>query len=488
MTIELSHDDLLSLLQELRKQPNETEWLEFKHNYANQNSLGEYISALANSAALSGKVCAYLVWGIDDKSHDILGTNFNPNKTKIGNEELESWLLRSLAPKINFKFYSFEVDNLKVVLLEIGAAFRHPLQFKGTEFIRVGSYKKRLKDFPEKERELWRIFDNTPFEKEIAAENITADDVIKLLDYPAYFDLLSAPLPEGRNGILESLAADEMIVATDSGKWSITNLGAVLFAKKLASFNTLRRKGVRVIQYDGDSRISTIKEQEGSKGYASGFEGLIEFITNMLPSNEIIGKALRKNVPVFPELAIRELIANAIIHQDFHATGTGPMVEIFSDRMEITNPGIPLVNTQRFLDSPPKSRNESLASFMRRVGICEERGSGIDKVVFQTEIYQLPAPLFEITDEHLRVVLFSYKEFKDMDKDDRIRACYLHACLHYVNRKPMTNASLRERFGIESKNSAMVSRLIKEALETGLIKYHESTAGNRGRKYIPCWA
>lgn len=86
---------------------------------------------------------------------------------------------------------------------------------------------------------------------------------------------------------------------------------------------------MRVIQYDGDSRISTIKEQEGSKGYASGFEGLIEFITNMLPSNEIIGKALRKNVPVFPELAIRELIANAIIHQDFHATGTGPMVEIF---------------------------------------------------------------------------------------------------------------------------------------------------------------
>ncbi len=145
MTIELSHDDLLSLLQELRKQPNETEWLEFKHNYANQSSLGEYISALANSAALSGKVCAYLVWGIDDKSHDILGTNFNPNKTKIGNEELESWLLRSLAPKINFKFYSFEVDNLKVVLLEIGAAFRHPLQFKGTEFIRVGSYKKTFK-------------------------------------------------------------------------------------------------------------------------------------------------------------------------------------------------------------------------------------------------------------------------------------------------------------------------------------------------------
>ena len=91
---------------------------------------------------------------------------------------------------------------------------------------------------------------------------------------------------------------------------------------------------------------------------------------------------------MFPELAIRELVANAIIHQDFTLSGTGPMIEIFSDRMEITNPGIPLVDTQRFLDSPPRSRNEGLASFLRRIGICEERGSGIDKVVFQTEVAQ----------------------------------------------------------------------------------------------------
>ncbi len=99
---------------------------------------------------------------------------------------------------------------------------------------------------------------------------------------------------------------------------------------------------------------------------------------------------------------------------------------------EITNPGRPLVKTDRFLDSPPKSRNEALASFMRRIGVCEERGSGVDKVIFQTEFYQLPAPLFEETDEHTRSVLFAHKDFKDMGKEDRIRACYLHACLQYV--------------------------------------------------------
>ena len=488
MTIDRSTEYLLSLLNELRKLPRETEWVEFKHNNDDPEEIGEYLSALANAAALTGKVHAYLVWGVDNYTHEAVGTTFGPSKTKVGNEELENWLLRLLSPKINFRFHPFSVDEKPIVLLEIGAAFRHPVQFKGTEYIRVGSYKKKLKEFPEKERELWRIFDRIPFEREVAAENVSVDEVFKLLDYPAYFDLLSVPLPEGRDGILSALAADEMITPGRAGKWNISNLGAVLFAKRLADFRPLRRKAVRVVLYRGESRVKTIREQEGTKGYAAGFEGLIGFVTNLLPSNEVIGQALRKEVPMFPELAIRELVANAIIHQDFHLTGTAPMVEIFSNRMEITNPGVPLVKTDRFLDSPPKSRNEALASFMRRIGVCEERGSGVDKVVFQTEFYQLPAPLFETTDDHTRAVLFAHREFRAMDKEDRIRACYLHACLRYVQRDFMTNTTLRERFGIEEKNSSMASRVIKVTIEAGLIRCHDETVGSKARKYLPWWA
>ncbi len=488
MPVDRTTEYLLSLLNELRKLPQETEWVEFKHNNDKPEEIGEYLSALANAAALKGKVHGYLVWGIDNKSHEVIGTTFDPVRTKIGGEELESWLLRLLAPKINFHFYLLQVDENPVVLLEIGAAFRHPVQFKGTEFIRVGSYKKRLKDFPEKERELWRVFDQTPFEREIAAENVTADDVLRLLDYPAYFDLLALPLPEGRDGILTALVADEMISKGRGGKWDITNLGAVLFAKRLADFRPLRRKALRVVLYKGDSRVETVREQEGARGYAAGFEGLIDFITNLLPSNEVIEQALRKEVPMFPELAIRELVANAIIHQDFHITGTAPMVEIFSNHMEITSPGLPLVKTDRFLDSPPKSRNEVLASFMRRIGVCEERGSGVDKVVFQTELYQLPAPLFETTDEHTRAILFAHREFREMDKSDRVRASYLHACLRYVQRDYMTNTTLRERFGIEDKNSSMASRIIRDTIEAGLIRCHDETVGSKARKYLPWWA
>ena len=136
-----------------------------------------------------------------------------------------------------------------------------------------------------------------------------------------------------------------------------------MFAKQLKSFAHLARKAVRLIQYKSNSRIETVREIEGNKGYAVGFDGLMDYLKALLPSNEEIGKAFRKEVPMYPELAIRELVANAIIHQDFSLTGTGPLIEIFDKRLEITNPGRPLVATERFLDSPPQSRNEVLASF-----------------------------------------------------------------------------------------------------------------------------
>jgi ATP-dependent DNA helicase RecG len=164
------------------------------------------------------------------------------------------------------------------------------------------------------------------------------------------------------------------------------------------------------------------------------------------------------------------------------------MVEIFDDRIEITNPGEPLVDTQRFIDSPPKSRNEALASLMRRFRICEERGSGIDKVIAQVEMMQLPAPLFEAPDGFTRVVLFAHRPLNEMDRADRVRACYLHACLRYVQRDYMTNTTLRERFGIEPKNSAVASRIIRDTLNEGIIRCYDESVGAKARKYLPWWA
>ena len=488
MTTDRSAEYLAGLVRELCKLPSETEWVEFKVNNCDPQEIGEYISALSNAAALNGKANGYLIWGVEDGTHAIVGTAFSPYTTRKGNEPLETWLLRLLEPRIHFRFFELGLDGQPVVLLEIGRAFRHPVRFQGDEFIRVGAAKKPLKSAPDRERDLWRILDHTPFEDLLAVERVTTDDVLRLLDYPVYFDLLEQALPSNRDAILEALASDGLLRRGGAGGWDITNLGALLFAKKLADFAALKRKAVRVIQYRGTGRIESLKEQVGTKGYASGFEGLVGFINGLLPSNEVIGQALRKTVPMFPELAVRELVANALIHQDLLVTGAGPMVEIFVDRIEITNPGEPLVATDRFVDSPPKSRNDVLASLMRRFRICEERGSGIDKVVSEVELFQLPAPLFEKPEGFTRTVLFSHKALSAMDKADRIRACYLHACLCHVTRKAMTNASVRERFGIAEKNAAAASRLLGEAVDAGMIVVRDPGTGTRSRTYLPYWA
>ncbi len=478
---------LKSLVHELC-QLSECEWVEFKHNYAQSDDIGKYISALSNSALLYGKDKAYMLWGIDDGTHDIIGTDFSLNKAKVGNEELENWLLQRLNPKINFKFETIEVEDNTVVLLQINAASKHPTSFTKEKYVRIGSYCKKLKDFPEKERELWRLLDQVPFESQLSLEKISKDRALELLDYSCYFDLTKMPIPDGHQAILEVLIAEEFIQKDDSGLYNVTNLGAVLFAKDLTHFPNLKRKAARVIQYKGKNKLETVREQQGKKGYAIGFNDLVDYIMTLMSAEENLSSSIRKETTMFPKLAVRELVANALIHQDFFETGTGVMIELFSDRLEISNPGIPLVNVERFLDTPPKSRNEKLASLLRRLGICEERGSGIDKVIFEVEINQLPAPAFEIPEKSTRVVLFSHRELKNLTKQDRVRACYFHASLKYIERDYMTNSSLRERFGIDAKNGAMATRIINDALESKLICVYDKSVGAKARRYIPSWA
>jgi len=476
-----------SLLAELRHLPTETEWVEFKKNYKDYEELGEYIAALANSAALGGKIYAYLVWGIQDQTHEIIGTNFKYRFAKKGHEELESWLLRLLTPKIEFRFFELDMDDKLVVILEINRANHEPVKFKGIAYIRIGSYKKRLKDYPEKERKLWRLFDKTPFEHQIAFNNLNADQILNCLDYPAYFDLTAQNLPSNKNGILQQLAAEKMIRKNQAGQWDVYNLGAILFAKDLAFFPELRHKAIRVIQYTNSSRTDTVREREEKQGYAISFFHAVDFINILLPTREIItAKGQRKDMPMYPPTAIWELVANMLIHQDFNIKGTSPMVEIFDRRIEITNTGQPLVEPQRFLDTPPQSRNEALAAFLRRIEVCEERGSGIDKIMqaIEEHNYLLPAPQFEVLEKHTRVTLSATKTFAKMSREERVMTCYFHAGLKLINKSYMTKASLRQRLHC-SDNAA--KQVIAQTCGKSLLRLTNPEA-KRNFQYLPYWA
>ncbi len=483
----MTRSSLEKLIDELLPLPNEAEWIEFKLNNEEPLSIGENISAIANATALLNRTNGYIVWGIDN-THNVVGTKFKASTAKKGAEELQNWLSHLLNPRLDFRIQEFAYQDKPMVLINVPAASYMPVRFNGEEYIRVGSATKKLKEFPDKERNLWAKFRHESFEKGIASASITAETVLELIDYPAFFELLGQPLPENRIGILERLKTENVIQEDDDGKFQVTNLGAILFARRLEAFDGLKRKAMRVIQYKGTVRTETLKEQLEVKGYAVGFELLIDYINNLLPSNEEIGRSLRREVRMYPEIAIRELVANAIIHQDFLISGTGPMVEIFSDRIEITNPGVPLIDPLRFIDEPPRSRNEALAAFMRRLNICEERGSGIDKVIFQIEFFQLPPPDFQESTNHTKVILYAPQNVSQMKKSDRIRACYQHACLCYVSNKKMTNATLRERFGIKEENSSMASRFISETMKAGRIK--ASDPENNSKKhaqYVPFW-
>lgn len=229
----------------------------------------------------------------------------------------------------------------------------------------------------------------------------------------------------------------------------------------------------------GNDRINALKEQIGGKGYAVGFEGLVDYINSKLPVNEEIGKVLRKDIPMYPPIAIREFVANALIHQDFSIGGSSPMIEVFDNRMEITNPGKPLIDIFRFIDHAPISRNEKLASLMRRMNVCEERGSGIDRALAQCEIYQLPAPDFQKDDLFTKVVMYAPMTLRQMDKEDKRRACYQHCCLQYLSGKKMTNETFRGRLNISDENYSMASRIIADTIAVNYIKPDDSATSKK---------
>ncbi len=480
----------IALIDELLAHEGECPWLEFKENNANKEMIGKLCSALSNAARIHNKDMAYVLWGVEDESKRIVGTSYTPESEKVGNQVFTFWLSQHLNHCDAFNFKTVQHPQGKLVLLEIPAATTAPAEFDNIAYVRIGSATPRLSAHPQLFQKLIDNMRPYTWEKGIAKSFLLPEDVFSLLDYPTYLRLTKHPLPENRNSLLEVFEAERLLTKDVGGRWNITNLGALLLANDLRQFDpSLARKGIRFVAYEGNNKASTVVHRyDEMKGYASGFEAVLAYIKHLIPQNEYIGQALREARPLFPELAVREIIVNALIHQDFTIRGTGPLIELFKTRLEVTNPGAPLIQVDRMIDLPPRSRNEVLASIMRRMGFCEEQGSGLDKVVELIESLQLPAPLFEDAEEHTRVVLFAPMQLTKMNKDDRIRACYLHACLQFLERKHLTNASLRQRFGIEEKNKAIISRYIREAIDAGMISPVKADAARNMMKYNPYWA
>ena len=426
--------------------------------------------------------------GGDDNTHEIVGTSIRLRQVKKGNQELENWLRYLLSKNADFIFQAADIDGKHVELIIISKANGTPVAFEKTDYIRSGSYTKKLADFPALRTRLWDKLRKGNFEEACAVAGISMQSVIKLLDCEAYFDLLQITPPNSMEGFEHYLVEDGLVVRQDDGLYSITNLGAILLAKKLSDFRNVGRKAIRIVQYDGINRLTIRKEEEINEGYAMALAKAVGIVNILLPSKEDINTVRRTSSSAFPMPAIREAIANSLIHQDLYITGSGPLVEVFDNRVEVTNPGVPLVDVMRIVDNPPKSRNEKLASLMRRMGMCEELGRGWDRMVISCEKQLLAAPRIQVYQESTKVTMFSSMQFAYISQEDKLWSTYLHACIKFIEGGALTNSSLRGRFGLKDTSSGSISRLIKEAVAHKIIKPLDPNTAKRYMRYIPMWA
>lgn len=477
--ISLLDSSLAFIAQEL----NEIDWKETLS--PKTDKLAQHLSAFANNPG--GGI---LVFGIENKTGSLIGIS-KSSADKIV-EQLSSIGRDSLDPMVTID-HSIEIyQDFPLLFIYIKESAIKPVHLRNKSiedaYIRSGGCTRKAD-----RHEIGGLMLNskTPQFEELHSTKIKTElDILTSLDYKTIYKLLEKPVPSDAKEILYWLKNEKMIDYVDGAGYYITNLGALAAAVNLLEFDGLSRKIIRVLKYKGVNKVETEKEFPGSKGYAIGFQGLIEFVKQLLPSSQIIKNALRTETSIYPEIALREIIANALIHQDFTIKGSGPLIEIFDDRICITNPGrlLPSKNIDRLIGTTPESRNEILASSFRRFKICEERGSGFAKTISAIEIFGLPPLKFEELENAFRVTIFSPKKFAQLSIQERIDACYQHSIIKYLSNSSMNNASLRDRFQMHDKQRSQVSIVIRDALEAKKIKFKnpENTAP-KFAEYLPWW-
>ena len=473
------------LTQSLDPVPHEINEIDWKGGLSpEKNRLTEHLIAFANHP--NG---GFLAYGVRDADAVIVGVQ-QDGVARIVNM-LANIGRDAIEPALAIDHTVVDYRGASVLLIRIPEQVAKPAHRRGKSieesWIRSGGTTRKAS---RQEVGALMLHGHAPRWEELRASTLMrASQITALLDLAKVAELLQRQLPDDEAELMRWLCDEKMVVPDGKGYYT-TNLGAIAAARDLEQFENLKRKRIRVIHYRGINKVETINEHMGQRGYAIGFEGLINYLKRILPHSEVIQQSLRIEVSVYPEIALRELIANALIHQDFSITGAGPMIEVFDDRIEFTNPGslLPGKRVDRLIGTTPESRNEELASAFRRYRICEERGTGFQKVVASIELFGLPPVVFTPMENAFKVTLYAPKKFADMSQTERIEACYQHAVLKFFSNDVMTNTSLRERLKIAEKQRAQVSRLIRDALDGGRIKRKDPhSKSSKFTEYLPYW-
>jgi ATP-dependent DNA helicase RecG len=475
-------DKALDILKEsLTPIPHELSELDWKSNLSvKTDRLAQHICAFSNHQG--GGMFAY-------------GVNDDATFTVLTKEEIEKIVKHmgniahnNLSQAVDIDHAVLEYNGHPVLFVYVPEQREKPIFLRGKDYhesyCRANGQTRKMSEL--QVRNMIATSQGLSFEERIAKRDLTKNEVLQLLNFRKFFELLDKDTPKSVDSIMHRMAEYGFCIGEEDN-WSITNLGAILFANNLNDFEGLSNRKVIVRKYVGTNNRNTLLEQFGQYGYAVGFEGLIDFIMKNVSIESIEVK--RKDVAEYPQIAIREFTANALVHQDFGISGINLTIEIFSNRVVITNPGAPLNDVNRLIDLPPNSRNEKLAELMFLLGFCERRGSGIDRAVAAIEAMHLPAARIAKEEMCTRVTLFPHKELNDMTKEEKIEACYQHACLVNEDGMSMNNQSVRERFNLKKTQSSVASRIIADTQEAGLIKAaNTDIVSKKFMTYVPYYA
>jgi predicted HTH transcriptional regulator len=458
--------------------PHELSELDWKSDLSSKTErLAHHICAFCNHPG--GGMFAF---GINDDA-----TFTSLDKTQIADivKKLGNIAHNNLSSAIDIDHALIDYEGHPVLFVYVPEQREKPIYLRGKDyqcaFCRTSGQTVKMSTL--QVRNLIATSQGINFEDRIASRGLDRDNLLSLINYSKFFELLDKDIPKSKDSILARMTEYGLCEGNDD-KWNITNLGAILFANNLDDFRELKGRRVIVRKYTGTNNRELLIEYSVSPGYAIGFEALIDFIMKYISTENIDVK--RNAIPQYPRVAVREFVANALVHQDFAITGINITIEIFSNRIIITNPGVPLNDVNRLIDLPPHSRNEKLAELMFLLGFCERRGSGIDRAIAAIETYYLPAPKITKEEAFTRVVMFPHKALRDMTKEEKVEACYQHACLLNEDGMTMNNESVRKRFNLNKNQSAIASRIIADTLEAGLIKISNTDiTSKKYATYIP---
>ena len=404
----MSPDQLNEKLKELLSLPSETEWAEFKHNNSAPQMIGEYISAMSNAAALLSEPFAYIVWGIEDTTHNIVGTTFKPRNQKgAGSEDLEPWLNKLLAPRVNFRIFEFQSECGKpIVMFEIQAANTAPVAFSGRRYIRVGSHKKPLSEHPERERSLWEIVSGpvVDWSAEIC-EAATTD----ALDPEA--------IKRARSEYAERFEGDpkKSHLATEVWEWDdetflnkirlavdgkLTRAALILLGKP-ESVHHLAPANVRMSWILKDASNVEQDYRHYDPPFLLAVDELLDNIRNLTLRHLPDGTVFPVNVSQYDPWVLRETLHNCIAHQDYSMAGRIIIVEQ-PDSLLFTNLGAfypASVEEVVVRDSPQElSANPLLAQAMVNLNMIDTIGSGIKRTFRIQRDRNFPMPSYDLSD------------------------------------------------------------------------------------------